>query len=186
MKKLKPCCTIPVTLALLLTILAACQSPNNHEDVSAFPASWTGIWKGTCHAIPPGVRMNSFAMELHILPAEDIQRMTWKLVYGAGDKRQERDYEIYAQDPAAGHYVVDEKNSILIDSYLVEDTLCCQYSVAGSFITVLYRKEGQRIHFELISAGLDDASTTGGVEDIPDVTVYPVQVVQYAELLGPE
>jgi hypothetical protein len=176
---------LPVTLTWLLALVAACQTPKDHEAPSPFPASWTGIWKGTCHAVQPGGRTNSFAMELHILPTEEPQRMTWKLVYDAGDRRQERDYEIHAQDPAAGHYVVDEKNSILIDSYLVEDTLCCQYSVAGSLITVLYRKEGQRIQFKLISAGLDEASTTGGVEEVPDVSVYPVQIIQTAELRGP-
>ena len=83
-------------LGLLILSAAACRSPRAVEEGAGLPASWTGVWKGTRQARPPGGRMNRFAMELHILPAPDPERMTWILVYGEGERRQERNYEIYA------------------------------------------------------------------------------------------
>jgi hypothetical protein len=148
-----------------------------------FPESWEGIWKGTCRAQDPKGGGFSFAMELHILPLSDEERMTWKIVYGEGAKRQVRDYEIVALDRSRGLFSVDEKNSILIDSFLIGDALHSQYSVGGTLITIRYAMQQGTIVFDLLSSSLENPTESGGDGDVPAVFAYPVSAAQRAVLV---
>jgi len=152
------------------------------QHTEIFPRSWEGIWKGSCRAEKPGGGSHVFAMELHVLPTRDPQRMTWKLVYGEGEMQQARNYELITVDKKAGHFKVDEKNSIEIDAYLVGNALYSNYSVGNSLISVTYSKKKDSIHFDLLSWKMKDPVKSGGKEGIPIVSAYPLEIVQHAVL----
>jgi hypothetical protein len=121
-------------------------------------------------------------MELHVAPKADPNRWTWKIVYGKGERQQVRDYELLIVNRKEGRYLVDEKNSIKIDAFLVGRALHTVYSVGGSLITMAYSKKGDDLHFELVSSKLKEPILSGGKGDVPAVSTYPVEVVQHAGL----
>lgn len=159
------------------------EAPGEDQGKTAvFPDSWHGIWRGTCKATRPDGKGYSFAMELHILPLDSEDRRTWKLIYGQGDRRQVRDYELIIRDATKGDYVIDEKNSIMIDTTLLGERFCSQYSVNDSLLTVTYTRDNDCIEFYLLSSGLDDPALSGNEGDIPEVKTYTIETAQTALL----
>lgn len=177
-----------ITVMMLVAVMmAAGQSDEKNgepskETVVKFPESWAGEWKGTCRALSPGGRANEFAMELHIKPTGDGERFTWTIIYGEDERRQERPYELVAVDAAMGHYQVDEKNSIVLDAYLIGETLYSQFSVNEAMINTEYAVREDGLHFDLTSCDFAKPRTTGGDEGIPEVQSYRVQAAQHALL----
>ncbi len=147
-----------------------------------FPSDWVGQWKGTCNAITNNGVKNSFPMQLHIEPLEDKNRYTWKIIYGEGKTQQIRLYELVVVDAEKGHYRIDEKNSIVIDSYLFGDSLCSQFDVSGAMLTVRYTLHRGNLIFDLVSTRSDQPIETGGEGAIPKVRSYPVNATQLAVL----
>jgi len=179
--------------AILLTMaLSGCQTGGSHAvsggPVEAeprkidFPRSWTGVWEGVCTAERPDAWNKQFKMELYIRPTKHPDRWQWKLVYGEGAERSIRDYELVAVDAAAGRYRIDEKNSIVLDSYLIGTTLYSQFSLDESLLTTSYTRRGEKLLFEIVVSRLDQTVATGGEGDTPTVMAYPIKVAQRAEL----
>lgn len=184
-----------VWVAMLLFSLIACrqEKPDAADKPTApetfsFPADWVGDWAGTLNIWRPGVdTAQLFPMELHIKPTGDSSRWTWVIVYGAGEQRDSREYELVATDPEKGQYVIDEKNGILLRGYQVKNGFYGIFSVQGSLIQDVYRREGDALIFEIISSQLEAAIVSGDTilpdnDTIPPVLDYPIQVVQQAIL----
>lgn len=95
------------------------------------PKAWHGIWKGRCKTGNLRGTSIDFAMELHVEPIEGRDAWTWTIVYGEGAKRQVRPYELLPVAGSKGHFRVDEKNSIVIDSYLLGDTLYARFELGA-------------------------------------------------------
>jgi hypothetical protein len=147
-----------------------------------FPFSWQGVWKGICAAQNPDGGNSRFGMELHVLPTDAPDRMTWTIVYEVGKERHVRPYEIGVVDAEAGLYRIDEKNSIVLEARLVGDTLHSQYSVGNALLTTTYRRIGDCLIFDLTSSRLEEPVRTGGRSGAPEVLCYPTQAAQRAEL----
>jgi hypothetical protein len=58
----------------------------------ALPAEWHGSWAGKCRNTGGGRDMR-FPMGLQFLPLPE-GKFTFKTVYGSGEKKQVRDYEL--------------------------------------------------------------------------------------------
>jgi hypothetical protein len=89
--------------------------------------------------------------------------------------------------PERGVWKVDEKNSIVMESYLYGPKLLCWFVVQGNRILCTYEKTGDHtMVFEVLSGSETAVSTTGltkqGEEEIPEVKTYPVGVFQRAVL----
>ncbi len=156
------------------------------DQTGPFPASWTGVWRGPIVTASPKGTRRTFDMELHILPIAGASRYRWTIVYISENGRQERPYELVEIDRSRGHFQVDEKNGILIDSFLIGDSLHVQFAVQGSLITIRYLRRGTDILFELVTTQMNKPQKTGGVGKIPVVENYPLVVVQRAVLVRSE
>ncbi len=157
--------------------------PEAVEKAAAkFPDDWVGDWEGRVAARFPGGRSNEFAMRLEVHPTESADRFAWRIIYGEGEQRQVRDYELVVVDADKGHYRVDEKNSIVIDSYYIADALHCAFKVNDALITLTYTMHGDDLVFSLISCNVGSPIQSGAEGDIPEVLTYPVQVSQLAVL----
>ncbi len=121
-------------------------------------------------------------MELYIKTTDDPQRYVWTLIYSPAGRLDVRGYELVIKDPDRGHYQIDEKDSIILDCYLIGDTLYSQFSIEGTLLTITYRKVGDELHFDLLSANLGAPIESGGQDDVPTVKSYTVQVAQHAAL----
>jgi hypothetical protein len=97
-----------------------------------------------------------------------------------------RDYQLKVVDASKGHYIVDERNSILIDAYYRNGVLTSFFEVEKSFIISEYSKIGEEIHFDIISAK-DSPNLSGDQqvngETIPEVSSFPVNGRQKAVLI---
>ncbi len=102
----------------------------------------------------------------------------WKITYDFKGKEDIRDYELVLVDKAKGIYKIDEKNTIVIDSYYKTDIFISFFEVMDSFIISTYTKTNDGIIFEIIAANGKKSTVTGNSkfkdEDIPEVKSYLV------------
>jgi hypothetical protein len=164
-------------IVLLICLLVAVGVQAQQAKSPSFPQSFTGHWKGTLTWTVPGKAPQTFTMRLNVQPA-DSGRYTWQIIYG-DDQKDNRPYELIPVDTAKGHWQVDEKNGIVLDSWWVANRLTGVFSVQGSTIVDQYWLEADGLHVEFISYGTKPLRTTGGTEPgIPPVEVYTVKSVQ--------
>ena len=177
-------------MRLLITLivgvfLLSCNSGkkliDNAPIADDFPATWTGIWKGDLDIYSNGKKGRTLPMTLTILPQGDS--IQWSIQYDTMDTRP---YTLKLVDKEKGIYLVDEHNTIKLETYLFGNKLLSQYTVMGNQITIMEEKRRNSIIFEVMMSKDAPVSTTGGQkvngEDIPEVKTYPVRIYQKAVL----
>ena len=170
------------TLVVGIAVLAV-GNLQAEEKAPAFPASWEGAWAGPCVVVRQGKTVMSFPMELHVKKLEEGDGWTWRIVYGEGDKRQVRPYELLPVEKEPDHFIVDEKNGILIDHYLENDTLHARFAVMSSVIEATYEKKGEdEMRVTLTTFGHEPKTKSGAQGNIPEVHSFPLLAVQRAAL----
>lgn len=164
-------------------MLAVFFIANSHAQQSSFPNDWVGNWKGELIWVKSGKTDTSrVPVQLRIHPADSINTFTWQIIYGnAGEDN--RPYLLKPVDPAKGHWVVDEKNGILLDQFYIGNRLCGAFTVQQTTIINQYWIEGNRLLFEFLSTGAQPLRSSGnGTEDSPVVHSYKIASYQKAEL----
>lgn len=158
-------------------------------DTLAFPASWEGNWVGKLNIYgEKGIRQSvDMQLEIHKIDTSLTGRYTFGLIYGSRDKDW-RPYELVPVSPEKGLWKVDEKNSIVMESYLLGPKLLCWFVVQNSRILCTYEKTSdQTMVFEVFAGTEAPVSTTGNTkqesEEIPEVKTYPFGGFQRAVLI---
>lgn len=161
-------------LPLLVLALVPTANPG-------LPADWHGRWTGTLKITPVEGKEQAMPMELTIEPIKDSKNYRWQIIYGEGKKAPVRDYELVPQENA-NHFVIDEKNGVLIDAVLVGGVLHSQFQVGDSSIPVRYERIGDVLRFSLTVASTKDTreSKLTGKDDFL-VKAYKVQSYHVAE-----
>ena len=163
----------------------------------ALPEAWMGVWVGETQSRTPGTpsaprtpeshdapatSVTSFRTELRIAPTEDPDRFTWVIIYGEGDARQVRPYEIVVIDRERGRYVIDEKNSIMIDMTLVAfegaSSLRSIFELGDVRIVASYTLRDGAIEMEFGTFGAHDDRVSGGEGQIPEVRSSTLRAAQ--------
>ena len=126
-------------------------------------------------------------MELHILPIDSSDNHTFYIIYGEDKVAGKRPYELVTIDAEKGIYAVDEKNSIQMEAFLLDNTLIQRFEVMGTMLITINEKiDDNTITWQIISGSLDPASITGKQEidgeEIPEVKGYPIKALQKAIL----
>lgn len=145
--------------------------------------NWLGTWKGQLKINNvKGGKQISVPMTLNIQPTDSSSRYSWTLIYGEGSSMQIRPYELL--DKGNGQYIIDEKNSILLDAYMLGNTLVTRFEVKGSLLMITYQLQAidKQIIFRVYSGKHEPLNKTGGQKDVPEVTTYPMSVTQEAYL----
>lgn len=180
---------IRFTFFVFLLIAAISQpssSLNAQGDTLGFPHTWQGIWQGELNIYQASGATQSIPMELHILPLENSDRFSWAIIYGEDKEAGKRPYELMVVDAEKGHYAIDEKNSIILDSYLIHDTFISRFEVQNNLLSTKVRKEGDRLIFEIAAGKGTSIRNSGGLtvkkEVIPEVQSFPIGVIQRAVL----
>lgn len=176
--------TLLFSLLWPVCILAQTTTPNT----ASFPVSWEGDWDGDLKIYNAGGLAQTVPMtvEIHKIDSSTTGRYTFGLMYGSKEKDW-RPYELVPVKPEYGVWKVDEKNSIVMESYLYGPKLLCWFVVEGSRVMCTYEKtDDQTMIFEVYSGAEKAVSLTGktkqGEEDIPEVKTYPFIVFQRAVL----
>ncbi len=172
-------------LSVLITFLLGIQMTAIAQD--SFPESWVGDYKGELLIYGVDSTKMKVAMELKIEPTKKDSIFNWTIIYDFNGEKEVRAYELIVVDRDKGLYKIDEKNSIIIEAYLHNNSILTSYfKVSDSFIIATYTKESDYLIFEIISAKSKPVSMTGNKvmdeEKIPEVETYPVNGRQKAIL----
>lgn len=172
------------TLVFLLFISFFYQ--NLDAQNNSFPKSWLGEWSGNLEIHNAKGLAQSVPMQLRILPTDSTNRYTFTIIYGVDTITGKRDYELVALDAAKGLYAVDEKNTIVMESYMLGGKLYNRFEVMGNLLLATTELVNGNLIYEVISGSLEPVSTTGNQqfkgEDVPPVKAFPVNVRQVAVL----
>ena len=161
---------------LLFTIVDVAAQQKN------FPESWAGNWKGKLHWHKTGeISPKLVDMELRIHKA-DSSGWTWQLIYGS-ETEDNRPYILLPKDTAGVHWVIDEKNGIILDQFWAGNKFCGAFTVMNSTIINNYWLEKGKLHIEFFTLGAKPLATTGlGTDESPAVQSYRVGGYQKAVL----
>lgn len=152
-------------------------------QTSDFPGKWIGNWKGELQWFKTGKpEPQKVNMELRIQPGDSSGNYTWHLIYGSAAE-DSRPYILKVKDSAAGHWVIDELNGIVLDQFWVGGRFCGAFTVQNSTIISNYWTDGDNLLVEFFSAGAKPLVTTGkGTDDSPKVDSYKIGSYQKAVL----
>ena len=153
-----------------------------------FPESWIGNYKGNLNIYSVDSIQRNAKMNLTIQKTSKDSIFDWIIRYEINGKKDRRTYSLVVIDKEKGKYQIDEKNGIVIDSYLYNQRIVTSFfKVMGNFIVASYTKEKNTIIFEIISSKSEPVRITGNIkfkeEDIPEVKIYPVKGRQKAILV---
>lgn len=169
-------------LLLLLFIFPSSYSVlGQSSEVKQFPQEYFGKYKGLLE-INTVMGMQKVPMELWIQPTDSIGKYDYVIIYGEGDKRQQRDYNLVAKDEKTGTYLIDENNGILLEAKVFENRLYSLYEVSGNLLTTFITFEEGQLLFEITVASTEKALETKESEEGIEVVSYPVFTRQKALL----
>lgn len=160
-------------LLLLVSIIA------NAQDLSKF----TGHWEGELVWSKAGSKnVQRVKMQIIIQPADTMGQYTWQIIYG--DKGEDnRPYLLKPVDTAKGHWIIDERNGILIDQYWVGNRFSSLFTVQNSMIQDSYWIEEDKLIAEFYGISTAPVTTSGaGTEDVPTVNSHEIRSYQKAIL----
>lgn len=144
------------------------------QDTTSFPHAFTGKWKGSIQWFVAGKPPRDIPMQLIIQPADSQGHYTWKIIYGE-DGKDFRPYLLKPVDIAAGHWIVDEGDGIVLDSYVHGNSLHSAFTVQNSTIVDNFRLENGKLYVEFFTILLDEKKTSGkGTEEVPLVNSYRI------------
>jgi hypothetical protein len=178
----------------LLMVQLSCSLPSkavkNEVKVPVkerFPEDWVGNWLGSLDIYNAMGKQQTVAMELEISKIDtSVNRYVCALIYGKDREKGRRPYELILAEPEKGHYINDEKNSILMDEYYIGNVLYCSFVVENNYLTSRFEKIGSSIHYEITVADTRAINITGNQivagDTIPSVISYRIKSVQKAIL----
>ena len=141
---------------------------------ATFPNSFVGKWKGKLQWIRAGKPTQEFTMQLNIYPLDSVGMYNWHIMYGDSAK-DSRPYVLKIVDIANGHWVIDEKDGIVLDSYHFGNCLSGAFTVNDNTIVDNYCVEDGKMKVEFFSIKLGDKTESGkGTEDVPKVISYRI------------
>ncbi|KIC94713.1 hypothetical protein [Flavihumibacter solisilvae] len=174
--------TTRLYLASLFLVAAQCLVVADLRAQSAFPGGWVGRWKGTLEWYQGVNKREPVQMELHVLPADSADHYSWRLIYGEGQK-DNRPYLLKPFDKSKGHWLIDEKNSIVLDQFFIGGRFFGSFTVGGNTITNSYWLSGDSLVVEFYNIQEKPIAVTGGRDStVPKVKSYGVRSYQRAVL----
>ena len=179
-------CILFTFLGILFT---ACSKKNYTSEFlpkEKFPQTWFGIWSGELNIYSPQGVKQTIPMELEIGPTNQEDVFIWAITYGEDKVNGRRSYELKVINVEQGLYVIDEKNTIELESYLYHNRFISRFEVQGNLLICTYEKRKEEIVFEVIAGAHQPGITSGGEtfegNEIPVVQSYPISVSQRAFL----
>lgn len=170
---------------LLIGLICLCYLTNGfNQDNRLTP--FEGTYKGTLEIYQGAKVAHSLPMSLKILPI-DSTSWTFHITYHRDGKEDFRPYNIRLIDAQKGHYVIDEHNGILLDSYLNGNCLYEQFAIDNSgIIGTTCFLDDDRLSYELIPINMEPTRISGDTiingDTIPAVRSYQVYSTQKALL----
>lgn len=173
-----------LSYVFLIFIIVSCTSTKvvMEDKPKVFPQDYFGTYHGKL-TIDNGGNIQELDMEFHLQATDSIGKYSYTIVYGSGEKRQERKYFLIEKNATKGDYVVDEDNGILLNAKFSGNTLYSMFEVQGGLLTSRESFFSGYMDFEITYSNKAQQEKSGDMgEEIPEVISYPIMVVQTARL----
>lgn len=165
----------------ILALLAFALAASAWADL---PQPWLGTWDGDCTLTSSGQATRTFGMKLEVGPVDQGEGYTWRTTYELeGDAPQVRDYRLLPTQ-APGHFIVDEQNGILIDAFLLGESVMVEsffIGSNGSLLNARWEVDGDTLGVEIPTFPTRPGRTTTGPGGI-QVTAFSMSGVQRCSL----
>lgn len=165
----------------LVVLCVVFSSYGQSEDSLNFPDDFLGNYKGDL-VIKNTNGSQTIGMEFNIQATDSLGYYQYQLVYIADGNRQERNYNLIVKDADKGQYLIDENNGIILGANFFDNTLYSVFEVEGNLLTTIETFYEDRMEFKIIFSSKNAKTVNESTEEVPEVTVYPVTVVQSANL----
>lgn len=150
------------------------------------PATWDGVWRGDIEVLAGGATQHRATMELRVQPVAGSDAKTWTLTYSGQSPRK---YEI-RPTAAAGRFIMDEKNGVLIEEQLIGDTLHSAFQVGDVLLTSRFEKRGNELAVEITTFAVAEPSPKSSAKplavSLPFRSIQRGLLHQAAESLPPQ
>jgi len=175
-------------MSLGLTMLMGCKTKakliqSEKEKIYLFPLEWIGLYEGELLVFNETKDTNIVQMKLEVRSPNAEGYYPWTIQYGESDIRA---YGLEVINADKGHYIIDEFNSIKLDSYLRDNHFISHFNVMNSDLLVDYERVNGGIVVNLYFSQAQPVSLTGseiiGKDTIPEVKSFKVPVFQKAFL----
>jgi hypothetical protein len=166
-----------MTGVLIVAVLTAAQP----TDPPALPAGWVGKWAGTLTITTDKGDPQEMPMTLEVRPLADGGRYTWRLVYGDGEGKKTRDYELVVKPGKPGRFEIDERNGVRLGARLVGNTLYALFQVGEAMIHSRYEQAGEVLRVEMTAYTTRDPLATkpaGGGAEVKSPQMLSVQTAE--------
>ena len=151
-----------------------CVAQSKIKSSAVFPKAFIGNWKGKLQWLVAGKPTQTFTMQLRIQAADTATQYSWQIIYGDSGK-DNRPYSLKPVDTTKSHWMVDERDGILLDSYVHGNCIHGAFTVQGNTIVDNYCVEGNKMKVEFFSIKLSDKNQSGkGTDETPFVDSYKV------------
>jgi hypothetical protein len=154
-------------------------------SAQTLPKAWEGKWRGTVDIWSYGSKVDSFPMTLTITRLH----ASWDFVidYQRNPARPDvREYRLVTIDSGKNQFAIDEQNSILLDTYLVDNCLMNVFAGMGSSLQTRMCLEGEVLSYEITSNFDAPERISGGEvigkDTIPEIKSYEVYSKMKAKL----
>ncbi len=118
---------------ILFTMLPAVEAQ------PGFPEGWLGEWAGELEIFRAAEKVQSVPMLLTIQPLGEGERISWSTLYHPEKSKLEKSYHLLAVDSSQGYYLLDERNSIRLETYLLgKQKLVSWYAAGESLLLASY------------------------------------------------
>ena len=120
-------------------------------------------------------------MTLEVRPLADGGRYTWRLVYGDGEGKKTRDYELVVKPGKPGRFEIDERNGVRLGARLVGNTLYALFQVGEAMIHSRYEQAGEVLRVEMTAYTTRDPLATkpaGGGAEVKSPQMLSVQTAE--------
>ena len=167
---------IKVVLLLLITF---------QTNGQVIPSEWEGTWSGTVNIWSYNKKTDSFPMSLEITPKDSVWNFVifYKKDPNKPDKRQ---YELIIIDPSKYHLAIDEKNSIILDSYFNDNCLYTIFGGMGSDLQTRICMNKETLEYEITSSLSQPIRISGNEvianDTIPEISSYNLYHIMKAKL----
>lgn len=165
-----------------ILFILICRS-GHCQHSTTLPAAFIGHWKGELEWRVAGKAPKTFAMELLVKPADSPGHYSWLIRYGS-EGNDQRPYLLKPVDSANGHWVIDEQNGIVLDSYLLGNSLHGAFTVQNNTIIDRYSLQGDSLQVSFLMIRLQDRNRSGkGTDEIPYADSYRISGYQSGILI---
>lgn len=145
---------------------------------------FVGLYKGNLNVSNYTGSLQNIPMEIQLKKTATEGEFSYEIMYLINNKKDIRKYMIKTIDLERGHYVIDQRNGLVLQGNLIHNTIFSTFEMNNNIMNskLQFKNEG-KIAFEIVVVTKQNGYDTGGKEKSgPAAKSYTTTIVQRALL----